>query len=104
MCCYPLPVSSAGDFFYPPVIFEIPADGLANSALEAFPRLPPQLSFNLPRVDGVAPVMTWTIFHEGDQTTMRHHGILWTQLIQNHADIFYDLQVRLLTPPANVIG
>ena len=48
----------------PLAVIQVPAQGLLDAAAEIVPRLPAQFMPDLRRVDGVAPVMAGTVFHQ----------------------------------------
>src|SRR5580692_5038620 len=67
----PLPVTSAGHVLHPLLVLKIPANGFANAGFKRFLRPPTQFAFNLPRIHGIAPVVSRTVLHERDQFASR---------------------------------
>src|SRR5258708_12468461 len=62
----PVAICITGDIRNPFLIFEVPTDRLAQTALERFLRLPTKLAFDLARINPVAPIVAGPILHEGD--------------------------------------
>ncbi len=48
-------------------LFQIPFNGLAHSGIERFGRIPSQFRLDLRRIDGIAPIVSWSIRDELDQ-------------------------------------
>src|SRR5258705_13825707 len=90
---HPLTIAAAGHALHPVFVFKIPADGLADSSLEGFDRMPIQLAGNFPGVHGVAAVVAGTIFDESHEIFVRNDRIAWTQLIKEAAERLYNFQV-----------
>src|ERR1700721_3959560 len=67
----PLPVTSARHILRPLLVLKIPANGFANSGFKCFFRPPTQFALNLPRIHGIAPVVSRTVLHERDQFSSR---------------------------------
>src|SRR6478609_9276265 len=100
---HPLPVGTAGHFFNPFVVLQIPGDGLTNAALKSFLRTPLQFAFDLSRVDGIAPIVSGTIFHKRDEAPMWSDRVTWTKFVEQRANRFHDFQICFFIPPADVI-
>src|SRR6202789_4016348 len=99
----PLPVTSAGHVLHPLLVLKIPANGFANSGFKRFLRPPTQFAFNLPRIHGIAPVVSRAVLHEGDQFASRPSRPR-RHFIHDIANRVHDLQVGLLIPTADVVG
>src|SRR4051794_33516969 len=104
MAGHPLFVFSRTDQVDPLRIFQIPLDGLANPAGKSFLRLPADLATNLPRVDGVATIVSWTIFYIRDQRCVLASITHRSQFIEQCAYGVHHVDVAHLTVSADVVS
>ena len=78
---------------------EIPLHSLLQSDKERHCWLPPQISFQFLRIDGISEIMSWPIVNKGDElsvlmTAPRVH------LIEQSADSFSNIEITSLTMPS----
>src|SRR5690606_19117765 len=59
------------NFAPPRIIGEIPIDGRGEGVLKAPARPPADLALDFRRIDGIAEIVTRTIFHEADRFAIR---------------------------------
>ena len=85
----------------PLAVIQVPAQGLLDAAAEIVPRLPAQLMPDLRSVDGVAPVMAGTVFHQSNQVTVISLARL--KFVQAVADQVDDIDVAPLVVTADVV-
>ena len=86
------------------MVVEVPLDGLTNAGLEGLSRFPSQLPIDLGSIDGVAAIMTGTIGDVGDLLLVALSIGAGRKLIKDGTEGVDDVEVRLLVPPADVIG
>src|ERR1700733_15588708 len=98
----PLPVTSAGPVLPPLLVLKIPANGFANAGFKRFLRPPTQFAFNLPRIHGIAPVVSRTVLHERDQFASRPSRPP-RPFIPDIAKPVHDLPVGVLLPTPHVV-
>src|SRR4030088_1349914 len=88
----------------PCLIGEVPLDGLTQTGLETFARLPFQLISDFRRIDRITPVVTRTILHECDLIPARSTIGSWTFFFEDVANRMNYVDVGLLVFAPNVVG
>jgi hypothetical protein len=100
----PVLVGAGGYVLDPGLIIKVPLDCFADAGLEGLSGFPAEFAVDLGRVDGVAAVVTGTIGDIGDllfvALSIRARG----KLVKDGTEGMDDVEVRLLVPPANVVG
>jgi len=100
----PLAMGARDNTRCPCLIGEVPLDGLTQTGLETFARLPFQLISDFRRIDRITPVMTRTILHECDLIPARSTIGSWTFFFEDVANRINYVDVGLLATPADAIG
>ena len=60
---HPLAVSPTSNALYPGLVGQVPFHGFADAGLKCFLWLPAQVALDLTCVNGIASVVTWSIFN-----------------------------------------
>src|SRR6267378_6719231 len=102
--CDPVAICITGDIRNPFLIFEVPTDRLAQTAVERFLRLPTKLAFDLARINPVAPIMAGPVLHESDLLPIGFAVAPRLALVQDITDAMHHLKVRLLVRGADIVG
>src|SRR5258708_3601010 len=102
--CDPVAICITGDIRNPFLIVEVPADRLAQTALERFLRLPTKLALDLARINPVAPIVAGPILHESDLLPIGLAVAAGLALVKDVTYEMHHLKVRLLVRGADIIG
>src|SRR5258708_12280420 len=102
--CDPVAICITGDIRNPFLIFEVPADRLAQTALERFLRLPTKLALDLARINPVAPIVAGPILHESDLLPIGFAVAARLALVKDVTSEMHHLQLRLLLPVTQLIS
>ncbi len=99
----PVAVSAACDILHPRLVFEVPLDGFTDTGCEGFCGVPAELAGDFGGVDCVAFVVSWSIFYEGDEGAVGGLIGSWAQLVEEIADVVYDVDIGHLVVATDVI-
>src|SRR5690242_21302071 len=98
----PLAVGAAGHVRDPLGIVQVPGNGLAEPGIEGLGGRPTELNGDLREIHRVAPVVSRTVLHEGNQGGMPDLAV-GARLIEQRADRVYDLEVGFLVVTPYVV-
>src|SRR5262245_3648176 len=102
--CDPVAICITGDIGNPFLVFEVPTDRLAQTALERLLRLPTKLAFDLARINPIAPIVAGPILHESDLLPIGFAVAARLALVQDITEPMHHLKVRLLVRSADIVG
>src|SRR5579871_926883 len=101
--CDPVAIGLACDIRNPFLIFEIPSDRLAQTALEGLRRLPAQLVCDLACIDGIAPVVSGPVLHERDLLAIGLAVAARLAFVKEIAEAMQHLEVCPLVRGADIV-
>ncbi|KVK77358.1 hypothetical protein WS90_22390 [Burkholderia cepacia] len=100
----PSTILAARDVLHPPLILQVPLNGLADTGIKGFSGLPAEFAFEFASVDCVTAIMARSILYIADLGRIRLAVIARLQLIEDRADRMHNFDVPFLVPATNVIS
>lgn len=101
---HPLTVAAAGYVANPVFVFEIPAHGFVDAAVERLEWLPVEFALDFVCIDCIAPVMAGPIFDEGGEFVVGHDGVVRPQLVEKFTDGIDNLQIGFFATPTDIVS